>query len=257
MNNLHRQYFRSFDVNFQVTASEPEVWNSLNEFLPFGSLSSQAQPEYSCQYSFERDDAGIYSLCSEAGVLRRSDKVGDVLEAFQADAQLYIAEHSPRGIFVHAGVVGWKNQALVFPGRSFHGKSTLVATLLKAGAIYYSDEYAIFDANGCVLPYPRDLSIRQELAENRRVHPRELNAATGEIPLTVGAIFICRFEANAIWNPQTLSPGEGLLALLDNTVAARSRTQEAMQILEKVAASSTTYQSVRGEAAELINEILN
>lgn len=261
MNDSIDQNFQSFGVGFRVSAREAQIRDLLPAYLPFDShlaqaqQSTQAEPEYSRHYIFDCD-AGIYLLCTPSGVLRRSDEVRRVLEAFESDAQLFIAEHSPRGIFVHAGVVGWNDGALVFPGRSFYGKSTLVAALLKAGATYYSDEYAIFDADGRLLPYPRDLSMRQELAENRRVHPHELNAQIGETSLPVGAIFVCRFEANAVWNPREISPGEALLALLDNTVAARSRTPEVMQTLKKVVASSPAYQSPRGEAETITAEIL-
>jgi hypothetical protein len=42
---------------------------------------------------------------------------------------------------------------MVLPGKSFAGKTTLVAALVRAGAEYWSDEYAVLDANGDVHPY--------------------------------------------------------------------------------------------------------
>ena len=64
-------------------------------------------------------------------------------------------------MFVHAGVVAVDGRALLLPGGSFTGKTTLVAALLRAGAQYGSDEYAVLDEAGLVLPaYPRPLSIR-------------------------------------------------------------------------------------------------
>jgi len=83
-----------------------------------------------------------------------------VFEAFETDLQLYVAEMAPRRLFVHAGVVGWRGQAIIIPGRTFTGKTTLVAALVKAGATYYSDEYAVLDVRGRVHPYARPLGIR-------------------------------------------------------------------------------------------------
>ena len=43
-------------------------------------------------------------------------------------------------------IVTWgRGRAIVIPGRTFSGKSTLVAELVRAGATYYSDEYAVED----------------------------------------------------------------------------------------------------------------
>ena len=51
-----------------------------------------------------------------------------------------------------AGVVGWENRAIVMPGASFAGKTTLVRAWLEAGATYYSDEFAVLDRAGRVHP---------------------------------------------------------------------------------------------------------
>lgn len=58
-------------------------------------------------------------------------------------AQLTVATLAKGLVFVHAGVVGWRNRAIVIPRRSLSGKSTLVLALVEAGADYYPDEYAM------------------------------------------------------------------------------------------------------------------
>src|SRR5258708_16040074 len=78
----------------------------------------------------------------------RAREFDDVLEAFESHVQLTVAEHAPRRIFVHAGVVGWKDRAILIPGLSQSGKTTLVDQLIRAGATYYSDEYAVLDERG-------------------------------------------------------------------------------------------------------------
>jgi hypothetical protein len=67
-----------------------------------------------------------------------------ILDAFENHLQLWVAEGAPRHAFVHAGVVGWRGRAMVIPRSSHSGKSTLAAALIRAGATYYSDEYAVF-----------------------------------------------------------------------------------------------------------------
>ena len=92
--------------------------------------------------------------------IARSRKFDEVLDGFESHVQLTVAEHAPRLVFVHAGVVGWNGQAIVIPGLSHSGKTTLVHQLVRAGATYYSDEYAVLDARGRVHPYPRPLGMR-------------------------------------------------------------------------------------------------
>ena len=94
--------------------------------------------------------------------LARSMDLEEVFDRLEEDVQLYVARSARRRIFVHAGVVGWRGRAIVIPGRTFTGKSTLVAALVRAGAAYYSDEYAVFDQQGRVHPYPTPLSLRAE-----------------------------------------------------------------------------------------------
>ena len=91
-----------------------------------------------------------------------------VLDAFESHVQLTVAEYAPRRIFVHAGVVGWKDRAILIPGLSHSGKTTLVDQLIRAGATYYSDEYAVLDARGRVHPYPRALGMRLPGSDQQR-----------------------------------------------------------------------------------------
>ena len=73
---------------------------------------------------------------------------------------LAVAEFSPQAVFLHAGVAVWNGAAILIPGRSHAGKSTLTKSLIEAGAVYYSDEFAPVLPNGLVIPYPKPLSLR-------------------------------------------------------------------------------------------------
>ncbi len=62
---------------------------------------------------------------------------------------------------VHAGVVELGGRALLLPGSTKSGKSSLVAELLRHGAVYFSDEYALIDAQGRAHPYPSSIDDPQ------------------------------------------------------------------------------------------------
>jgi hypothetical protein len=95
-----------------------------------------------------------------------------VLDAFESALRIRIAEMAPRRVFVHAGVVGRRNLAIILTGKSYTGKTTLVRELIRSGADYYSDEYAVLDAGGKVHPFLRPLEIRslEASVKGRSIH---------------------------------------------------------------------------------------
>jgi hypothetical protein len=174
------------------------------------------------------------------------------LQAFESKLALHVAAHAKELLFVHAGVVGWRGRAILLPGRTHAGKSTLVAALVRAGATYYSDEYALVTADGRVLPYPRDLSLRRARGPVR-VDPRRLGRV-GRAPLPVGLVVLCRYGNRTALEP--LSPGRAVLALLKQTVAARAQAATAMERLARIAMSAPVVAGTRGEARPFARELL-
>ncbi len=191
---------------------------------------------------------------------RRVAAVPDLIavnEVLEPSLQLYVAEHAPDRVFVHAGVVGWRGRAIVIPGRSYSGKSSLVAALLQAGATYYSDEFAVLDGQGRVHPYPRRLSLRQpEGRPSLRCRPDDFGACAGVEPLPLGLVVATRYRPGACWRPRSLSCGESALALLRNTVPVRRRPEAVLNVLEKVALAARALRGVRGEAADAAGAVL-
>jgi len=174
------------------------------------------------------------------------------LQAFESKLALHVAAESRTFLFVHAGVVGWRGRAIVLPGRTHAGKSTLVAALVRAGATYYSDEYALVDGDGRVWPYPRPLSLRRARGPVR-VRPERLGRV-GRGPLPVGLVVLCRFAARTKLG--TLSPGRALLALLKQTVAARAQAATAMERLSRIVTTAPVAAGTRGEAGEFARALL-
>ena len=185
-------------------------------------------------------------------------ELDQLLDILESDLRMYVAEFARRRLFVHAGVVGWHGQAIVVAGRSYSGKTTLVRELVRAGATYYSDEYAVFDARGYVYPYPTPLSIREVPDSPPRRYPvEELGGVQGLKPLPVGMVLLGRYRERARWRPRPLSPGRAVLQLLTNTVAARQRPDGALATLLGVVAHARVLQGVRGEAEPIASAVLN
>jgi hypothetical protein len=202
-------------------------------------------------------DPGRLFIYANQTRLTRLQNANVVVDALERDLQAFLAEHARNRLFVHAGVVGYAGRAILIPGRSFKGKSTLVREFVRAGATYYSDEYAVLDLQGRVHPYPRLLALREGPSGSIiRVSADAIGGRTGSRPLQVGLVLVCTFRAGARWRPRPLSTGQAAMALVANTVAARQRPADMLDIFQKVLASAQSWQGVRGEAVHMVKSVL-
>ena len=199
---------------------------------------------------------GPYCIYDRGGELSSAATLADALDALESHMQLYVAEMASNRLFLHAGVAGWGGRAIVLPGRSFAGKSTLVRELVRAGATYYSDEYAVLDAQGLVHPFTRPLGIRVEGFGRRKYPVETLGGTSGTYPIPVGFVLLCRYRARARWRPRRLSQGMAVLELLDQTVPARRKPEVALDILAQLAGKVPVFTAERGEAGTAVPRIL-
>jgi hypothetical protein len=142
-----------------VVACFPRGWKQIEEVKMDRLYSVLVAKET------RRNIQGFHFLFGKIETLAWARILPHVLDTFEADLNAYIAQASRRWLFVHAGVVAWKGRAIVVPGRSRSGKTILVGEFLHAGAEYYSDDLAAFDARGWVHPFPQRLSFRLERVE--------------------------------------------------------------------------------------------
>jgi hypothetical protein len=198
-----------------------------------------------------------YEIAEPGAVVSTVSSLEAAACAVESWAQLTVATLAKELIFVHAGVVGWRDRAIVVPGRSLTGKSTLVLSFVKSGADYYSDEYAIFDTEGRVHPYWRLPKLR--VASEQKVASRLLGGAFRggpPKPIPLGWVLISRYEAGSRWHPRQLSCGSTLLGLLDNTVPLRCRPEQSVKVLARAIENAQGYEGKRGEAAVFADQVL-
>lgn len=118
----------------------------------------------------------------------------NIWELIDSQIRMTVGEHSKDYVFIHAGVVGWKGRAIVIPGSSFSGKTTLTAEFVKRGAIYYSDDFTILDKDGYVHPFPRKLSLRGIIDDYQQLDfaVEELGGTRGTQPIPVGVLLLTK-----------------------------------------------------------------
>ncbi len=252
----------SYGVRVGIRVNDARAMERITKLLPPGWKPSAApfvESLFSVYFAGEpRGNVRGYNLLYNGfKQLARSFNVEEIYTTLESNLRITVAEAARRRVFVHAGVVGWKGLAIVIPGRSFSGKTTLVRELLRAGATYYSDEYAVLDEQGRVHPFAKPLSIRENgTAEQTDYTVEALGGEAGKKPLPVGLVVISDYQAGARWQPQKLSAGQGALELLAHTISARRQPEVALSTLHRVASRASVLKSKRGEARQVIESIL-
>jgi hypothetical protein len=251
----------AYGRSYGIRTTDPSILDEVRELLPHGWKES-GDEEVEVLYSLivpRRSRPGLkryHVLYNSSALVGRSFVRSDILEALRISTHAWAAEYARGAVFLHAGVVEWDGRAIIIPGRSYSGKSTLVAEFLRAGARYYSDEYAVLDERGRVRPFIKPISIRQVPSERPALHSPDAYGTSGSRPVPVGCVLLTNYKERARWRPRMLSPGEAILGVLDNTIAARRRPRAAITRIRKALANAVVLKGVRGEARDVVKKIL-
>ncbi len=227
-----------------VTPSEPAPVSVAYSVTTTSPESAQAAPEASTEYVVACDDVAVFATDSEE----------DLFRWLRRDIDLCVAQRSPRLAFIHAGVVGWRGVAIVFPGRDAATSTDLVVELVRRGAIYYSDTFAALDETGRVHPY-RGLP---EVAGD--VHPRDLRLILEDAPaepLPLGLVVAGAYQPGSAWRPTIVRGAHSTLPLLDSMVVPRDASARLLSIATRVAPGVITLRGPRPEPSEAAAHLLD
>jgi hypothetical protein len=243
-------YGRCFVLNVPESLAAQAV-----ERMPFGWSPTQDAPER--RWTVACTERGWRALADDVE-LADTATAESALAIVIGDLELWVAEHAEGLVFVHAGAVAWQGRAIVVPGRTLAGKSTLVSALVLAGATYYSDEYTVIGRDGLVRPYARMLSMRPDGGgPGRRTPVEEFGGEPGSEPVPLGLVAHLRYDAAAGWVVAEMSRGQTALALIDNTIAARTRPVDVMDHVQAATAGVRGIAGTRGEAADAARRLLS
>lgn len=178
-------------------------------------------------------------------------------QALESRIHHYVAALTDRAVFVHAGVVSWRGRAIIVPGPSHTGKSTLVLALVELGMTYYSDEYAVIDFDGYVHAFPRQLRLRPDVGHRSAIPIPYAPEYCAPNPVPVGWVLKARHNVAGAWDPKFIGSGQTLLALLENTVAVRRQSELTVRTLKRAVGSAIGLESERAEAIGAAQEIMS
>jgi hypothetical protein len=254
---------RAFGVRFTACVNEASLLPALLARLPpcTRPCRQRGDESFSCAVvrnasSHDDEQTAPWHVWVSEGFAVPAQSEEEALDTFEGIVRFEVALRAPRWTFVHAGVVGWQGRAILLPGYSLSGKSTLVHALVRAGATYYSDEFAVLDQRGLVYPFAKPLTLRLATGGVEQLTADELGVRSAMPALPVGLVVSTRYVAGADWNPAAVSPGEALTTLLRNAVRAQVAPGRVMRVLAHVAESAETLEGPRGESASIAEALL-
>jgi hypothetical protein len=255
--------FESFGFRMGVRVNDAAILERVARSLPPGWRAARdavVDRLYSVRVAPPEIRRGLrhfHLVYAGSGRVARTHDLDQAFRALSANIDAAIAQWGPGHVFIHAGVVGWKGRAILVPGRSFSGKTTLVADLVRAGATYYSDDYAVLDATGRVLPFARPLSVRgADPFAPTPTDPASLGGQRGTEPLRPKLVIATHYEAGEVWRPRPVSAARTVLTLTDHAVAARWRPADVLNFLGRIAPGLHGCVGPRGDSAETARAIL-
>lgn len=257
-----RFFFESYGVVVEIAADDDDMLAEAGKTVikAFGSNATifereSLEPNTTFGITHEGE---TFSLFKNGFEISAGPSKRNFFKYLNSALRLEIAEFAMDRIFVHAGVVGWKGHAIIIPGTSFSGKSTLTAELVKAGAEYYSDEYAVLGADGAVSPFPRHISMRYFGATREKDVPVEdLGGKQGTVAIPAGMVLFTEFSRSAKWEPEVLTAGKGIMELIPNTLSMRRDPAFSLKVLDLVAQRAIIVKSPRGDAKKFAKLLLD
>jgi hypothetical protein len=243
----HELCFEVHGVRAVVSASDPNLLAAAVALLPAESTRCE-RDSASGRFALLREEGDTYRVVSPHETDQTCRDRELALSLLEAEFHLHVATHAPNRIFIHAGVAVHRHRAIVIPGASLSGKTSLVAALVRAGALYFSDEFAFLDEDGLVYPFPQPLSIRGDGISDTKWPVERLGGRKGTEPVPIGVIAITSYRPGAEWKPRQRSRGQGMLALLSHTLPARDRPADALAVTRRAVETAVVLEGERGEA---------
>lgn len=255
--------FVAYGVRVRVRASSEALVAGVHAVLP-----PTVRPAAAVPAAFEvalrgsgRCPCGAHHPLAEAwlngALFEQGGRLEPLLASIGAAMKVRVAEYAPRVTFVHAAVVSWRGVAIVIPAVSGAGKTTLTAELLRHGAIYCSDEFAVIGPDGLVRPYPQPLGMRAPgSAEQVGVAAAAFGARTARAPLPIAVVALIRFAKGRRWQVASLTPARAVLEILGHTVSTRRRPARTLGALEAACRGAVLLQGVRGDARDAAARLL-
>ena len=242
-------------MSARLAASREVLLQAALRGLPPGFRVSR-RPVSGPQFAF-RTSGGAILTTREGRAINLGASRKQVTTYVESQLESLASTHSPKFAFLHAGCVEIDGRAILLPGRSCAGKSTLVAEFVKGGARYLSDDLVPIDARLRAHPFPRPLGIRPAHGgAATRTALKALGFEPAHRARPIALIWCGSFDTLA--GPSTFAPqsaAQAFAALLAHAPGAQVRPEVIVPILAGIARTVPVFVGVRGEASEMVDAV--
>lgn len=198
---------------------------------------------------------GSWQIAVDGREPRREASTEEALRALNHELLQALMARRREHYYVHAAVLEHGGRALVLPGLSRAGKSTLALALLQAGARYLSDELLCLAADGRALPVPRAPKLRDECVA---YFPRLAPACVGHgearfvpfealpddvlaAPAPIGTVVLPRYAPDGSDRPRAITRGAAALALARSSLNFGAHRARSLDWLAELLAEARTF----------------
>jgi energy-coupling factor transporter ATP-binding protein EcfA2 len=224
----------------------------------------------------ESDDR--YRLRFSGGDLIRSSRAEDALLHLLWHINAEAFRRTGDFLLIHAGAVvaPETGDAILLPGGTGSGKTTLVAALISEGFDYLSDEAAAIDpVSNLVYPFPRALAFKQGswevvasiwkgvetiqldggIGNQRHVLPEDLRAACRAQPSPVRTIVSVKYESSSPTEIVRVSRAAAAVKLAEGALNLRTYRERGIELIGRVVRDAECYQLRSGDLREAVGAV--
>ena len=176
-----------------------------------------------------------YRVLRDGKLRYLGNRVDRLVQWLRSDIDEQVSRRSRDGLLVQAAAVGWRERAILIPGRCRTGISSLATELVRHGATSYADSVAVLDDKGQVHP-------------DTRTPPAQ--------PLAVALIISTTYRPGLSWQPLVLRGVRAVLPVIDSALPERNEPRHILRIAARLASTVTTLQGPRSDASIAAPRIL-
>lgn len=217
-------------------------------------------------------NAGIWSVHLDATRVITTPAPSIAFSFLLWEANHQAIDRTSDRVLVHASAAEFDGAAIVLPGPMGAGKSTLVASLVRAGLGYLTDEVVALDpSSGLIRPYPKYLSLGGALGDLAPAPPESVRPFVGEqhlvppdairsgalgAPVRPRLVVTPRYERGATTTVEPLGPAEAVSTLAQHAFHIERDGQRTLDVLARVVEASSCYRLVSGDIDEATAALL-
>lgn len=256
-----RMRLSAFGAVMELTCRAPDIRAAIIAALPaYWQPAAGAEPDvrFTVEATGRAPGGALRYRFLEDGTLR-----GEGLTSAQAAHILALRMDYQLGAFargcafIHAGVVLHQGRAILLPGTSRAGKSTLTAALVRAGATYVSDDVAVLGRDGQARRLTRPLSLREDMTGGVAPPGGAAPATLHEGVAPVGAVLLLAYrDGTRPLDLRPLSAGEAVLRLAAHAMNGRHQPEAVLTSCAAAVTSAWCAHGERGDADTVSRAIL-